>query len=60
MKMNNQDYSDYVDKVSPNSPIFKDCLNAFWIGGLICLIAQIALSGYKALGMDQEGASTGL
>lgn len=58
MKMNNRDYSDYVDKVSPNSPIFKDCLNAFWIGGLICLIAQIALSGYKALGMDQEGAST--
>ena len=58
MKMNNRDYSDYVDRVSPNSPILKDCLNAFWIGGMICLIAQVALSGYKALGLDQEGAST--
>ena len=58
MKMKNRDYSDYVDKVSPNSPILKDCINAFWIGGLICLIAQVALSGYKTLGLDKEGAAT--
>ena len=24
-----QDYSNYVDKKSPNSPIFKNCINAF-------------------------------
>ena len=34
-------YQDYVDKKSPNSPIFKNCFNAFWVGGLICSIGQI-------------------
>ena len=29
-------YQDYVDKKSPNSKIFKNCFNAFWVGGLIC------------------------
>lgn len=58
MKMNNQEYRGFVDKVSPNSPIWKNCLNAFWIGGLICLIAQIALSGYGALGLGKEEAAT--
>ena len=36
-----QQYSDYVDKKSPNSPILKNCFNAFWVGGLICSIGQI-------------------
>ena len=31
-------YQDYVDKKSPNSKIFKNCFNAFWVGGLICTI----------------------
>ena len=39
-----QDYSNYVDKKSPNSPIFKNCFNAFWVGGLICSIGQIIIS----------------
>ena len=36
-----QKYQEYVDKKSPNSPIFKNCFNAFWVGGLICTIGQI-------------------
>lgn len=57
-KMNDRDYRAYVDRVSPNSPMGRDCFNAFWIGGLICLIAQAILSGYEALGLDREAAST--
>ena len=34
-------YQTYVDKKSPNSPIFKNCFNAFWVGGLICSLGQI-------------------
>ena len=34
-------YQEYVDKKSPNSPILKNCFNAFWVGGLICTIGQI-------------------
>ena len=36
-----KEYQDYVDKKSPNSPIFKNCFNSFWVGGLICLIRSI-------------------
>ena len=32
-KINTQkEYSEYVNKKSPNSPILKDCFNAFWVG----------------------------
>ena len=31
----NKKYQDYVDQKSPNSPIFKNCFNAFWVGQLI-------------------------
>ena len=34
-------YKKYVDKKSPNSPILKNCFNAFWVGGLICTLGQI-------------------
>ena len=45
-------YSDYVDKKSPNSPILKNCFNAFWVGGLICSIGQIIFDfcKYKEIG----------
>lgn len=33
-------YQKYVDKKTPNSPIIKNCFNAFWVGGLICVIGQ--------------------
>ena len=36
-----KDYQDYVNQKSPNSPIFKNCFNAFWVGGLICTIGQV-------------------
>ena len=36
-----KDYQEYVDKKSPNSPILKNCINSFWVGGLICLIRAI-------------------
>ena len=26
-----QTYQKYVDKKSPNSPILKNCFNAFWV-----------------------------
>ena len=36
-----KDYQNYVDKKSPNSPILKNCINSFWVGGLICLIRSV-------------------
>ena len=53
-----QEYSDYVDKKSPNSPILKNCFNAFWVGGLICSIGQIIMDFSMYKGLDQTSAST--
>ena len=53
-----KEYSDYVDKKSPNSPILKNCFNAFWVGGLICSIGQIILNICKSRELSQEISGT--
>lgn len=53
-----KEYSDYVDKKSPNSPILKNCFNAFWVGGLICSIGQIIMDFCMYKGMDNTLAPT--
>lgn len=51
-------YQEYVDKKSPNSPILKNCFNAFWVGGLICTIGQIILNICKERGLDASISGT--
>ena len=51
-------YQKYVDKKSPNSPILRNCFNAFWVGGLICIIGQLILDICKFRGLDIELAGT--
>ena len=53
-----QTYQDYVDKKSPNSPLLKNCFNAFWIGGLICTIGQVILNICKERGFDTQTSGT--
>ena len=51
-------YQKYVEKKSPNSPIIKNCINAFWVGGLICTIGQIIMNICKEKGFDQTLSGT--
>lgn len=53
-----KEYNEYVKQKSPNSPILKNCFNAFWVGGLICSIGQIILEFCMYKGMDNTSAST--
>lgn len=53
-----KEYLDYVDKKSPNSPILKNCFNAFWIGGLICSIGQIIFDFCQYKWLDTTTSST--
>ncbi len=53
-----QKYQEYVDKKSPNSPILKNCFNAFWVGGLICTIGQVISNICKARGLDSTMSGT--
>ena len=56
--MTNKEYQKLADSYAPKSPMGKDCFHAFWIGGLICVLGQLALNGYMALGMEKTNAST--
>ncbi len=56
--MTNTEYSKLADQLAPKSPIIKDCINAFWIGGLICMLGQLILNGITTLGMGKEEAGT--
>ena len=53
-----QAYSNYVNKKSPNSPILKNCLNAFWVGGLICTIGQVIFNICQERGFDTQTSGT--
>ena len=53
-----KDYQKYVEQKSPNSPIFKNCFNAFWVGGLICTIGQIIMNICKSKGFSVEISGT--
>ena len=52
------DYQNYVDKKSPNSPIIKNCFNAFWVGGLICSFGQLINEFCKYKNFDTQISST--
>lgn len=56
--LSDREYHTLADRLAPKSPIGKDCLNAFWIGGLICVIGQLLTNGYLALGLEKPDAQT--
>lgn len=56
MHMSKQEYSNYVDKMTPNSTTLLDLLKAFLVGGLICLIAQGILNAWTAAGFEKKDA----
>lgn len=35
-----ENYSDKVKRMTPDSDLKRDCLRAFWVGGVICCIGQ--------------------
>lgn len=56
--MTEKEYGRLVKDLAPKSPIWKDCLMAFLIGGLICTLGQLIMNGYMALDLGKEDAGT--
>ena len=56
--MTEREYGKLVKEMAPKSPMGKDCLFAFLVGGLICLLGQLAMTGYTVLGLEKQDAST--
>lgn len=53
-----EEYQAYVDDKTPNSPIWKNCFNAFLVGGIICAIGQIIFEWCKLRGLDETNSYT--
>ena len=58
MKRNAQEYARRVQRASPPSPLGKDCLWAFGVGGGICLLGEALRQRYLAMGAEPELAGT--
>nr|WP_325184689.1 stage V sporulation protein AC [uncultured Oscillibacter sp.] len=58
MDLSPQEYQQYVKERAPKSPLVKDVVLAFVIGGLICVLGQLIQSGWSAAGLSQEDAGT--
>ena len=52
-----QEYNEYVERITPNNNLWKDMFNAFWIGGLICLMGQVWFEIFTYFGMGKEDAA---
>ena len=53
-----EEYQSYVDDKTPNSPILKNCFNAFCVGGVICSIGQIIFEVCQMRGIDETNSYT--
>ena len=59
MNMKKKEYADYVKRRAPKSPILKDCLWAFFVGGGICCAAEGLGTLYRSvLELPREDAGT--
>jgi stage V sporulation protein AC len=56
--MTNRDYDRFVKDRAPRSPILKDTVLAFLVGGLICVIGQAFVDLYKVAGFTETNAKT--
>ena len=57
MNMTPKEYNRYVARLAKKSPLEKDLLNSFLIGGLICVVGQLILNGYTALELSEQDAA---
>ncbi|MBE7009639.1 MAG: stage V sporulation protein AC [Ruminococcaceae bacterium] len=58
MDMTPQEYQAYVKRMSPRSPVVKDTLLAFAVGGAICAVGQLIMDGFLSLGLEKTDAGT--
>ena len=54
MGMNEKQYNEYVEQKADKSHIIKDCIIAFIVGGIICIIGQIIKDYALNLGADEK------
>ena len=58
MQLPPKNYDAMVKRANPPSPVVKDCLWAFFVGGGICLLGEVLRQWYLAKGLELELAGT--
>lgn len=56
MKVTSQEYQRMNKKISPKSPVLKNCLWAFFVGGFICTLGQVVADLCQNAGLEQTDA----
>ena len=56
--MTNEEYGKLVKKRSKPSPMGKNMVWAFLVGGSVCAFGQLLSAFYRSRGLDQEQAGT--
>ena len=56
-RLTNEAYNAYVKAKAKPSPMGKNLVWAFLVGGGICLVGQALLDGYASLGLDLTQAN---
>lgn len=58
MEISPKDYQEYVKKHAQKSPLLKNVLLAFLIGGGICVLGQAIQNAWGAVGLSKQDAGT--
>ncbi|MBQ8085566.1 MAG: stage V sporulation protein AC [Lachnospiraceae bacterium] len=58
-QISNEEYNEYVEQVTPKYNVFKNCFNAFWVGGAICVFGELIFQFFtKRLGVSETDAAS--
>ena len=58
MDMKPEEYQALANRLAPPSPIVRDTVLAFLVGGGICVLGQVIQNGWIASGLSLEDAGT--
>lgn len=58
INMTNKEYSAYVESKAKKSPIVKNLIWAFLVGGFICVIGQLITNLFLSFGLSKDDATT--
>ena len=56
MEVTGQEYRQMNKQAAPKSPVLKNCIKAFLIGGLICALGQVIVNLVQNAGMELKEA----
>ena len=56
MKMTNKQYDEMVKQAAPGSPVVKNCLWAFAVGGVLCALGEMVYQLIATTGMEDTTA----